>query len=231
MNVQTPGLQYYVDKINSVEPFSFVRYGDGEWDSAILHRKAVNCDSTSLKIPGLVRDLQLSLISPPKVDNYIMALRPASVDQVPKVKQWLKANVKIQWHDCRVFCHASIKGQLNPLVKALRKLENLVFVGPLHLQNLRGFFPKSRHIIVADVDCYNNRAVILGQILAVNEPAFFSFSAGPATKVFIHQLFPTIGDRSFMLDLGSLWSVFCGHKIRSYHYSMTRETIDRNLAW
>jgi len=232
IEVISPGLQYYVDRINNAEPFSLVRYGDGEWAAVILQNKARNCDLTSLTIPGLVTDLRLSLMNPPLTPNYIMALRPATANDVPQVKQWLDTNVpkQIQWHECRVFCHASIKGNLYPLVEALRNLNMpLVFIGPAHLQGLKKIFPKAQHIIVADVDCYHDKAAIFAQILSIGKPAFFSFSAGPAAKVFIHQLFPTIGNKSFMIDLGSLWSVYCGHKIRSYHHTLSLDTIQRNL--
>jgi len=234
MNVLTPGLQFYVDKIIAREPFSFVRYGDGEWAAAILQNKAQNCDHTSLKLPGLVEDLRNSLMRPHLVDNYIMSLRPASATQKPQIGQWLRQNsLGVKWHDCRVFVHASIKGQLNPFIRALRNLNSLnmplVFIGPRHIQHMRLIFSEARHIIVGDTNCHNQKESILAQILNIKVPAFFSFSAGPATKGFIHQLYPDVGKHSFLIDLGSLWSVYCGTKIRTYHKTIAPETLERNL--
>jgi len=232
IEVESLGLSYYVNCINCLEPFSLVRYGDGEWHAVILRDKTLNCDRNSLKIPGLVRDLEMSLRQPHLDENYIMSLRVSSFAKLSKVKTWLETEVpsQVQWKDCTMFYKASRNGKLNTLVKALRELEiPLVFVGPAHLQKLAKFFPKARFIVTPNSNCYMDKVSILTQVLAVEQPAFFSFSAGPAAKVFIYQLFQAIGEESFLVDFGSLWSVYCGHKIRSYHSQITLELIERNF--
>ncbi|MGD8501659.1 MAG: hypothetical protein PVJ86_13490, partial [Phycisphaerales bacterium] len=108
MKVIAPGLNYYVQRIKSGEPFTFCRYGDGEWSAAFLHdRPRTSSGSQKLKIPALRKDMAESLTEIHQDDRYIPALRPTSIDWSPRqaeIERWLAANVPdVMWHDCRVF--------------------------------------------------------------------------------------------------------------------------------
>jgi hypothetical protein len=234
MKTITPGLDYYIQRIKSEEPFSFVRYGDGEWSAAILKdRPRTGSGSQALDDVNLQHEMQTSLKNPPLSDTYIMALRPGSVLKSKTISQWLTRNVspEVQWHDCRVFAHASIKGELYPLIETLKALTiPLVFVGPSWLEKLGGIFPNAYHLQVPDRDAYRNKQFIYAQILGVLPTALVSLSVGPTTKILISQLFPMMGHKTFLLDFGSLWDVFCNCKSRSYHRSMKPATYRRNLT-
>ena len=235
MEVRDLGLQYYVDRINNNEPFSFVRYGDGEWSAAILHNRArTGTGSHSLTIPKMVRDLQWSLRGIYQVDNYFVATRPNALAQNPLIVPWLVTNTPegTLWNECRIFCRASMKATLNPFVTALRNLEiPLVFIGPKWLRGLKDVvFPKARFIEVPTLDCYFAKETINLQVRKMPRPAVFSFSAGPTAKILIYELFPLIGDRSFLLDLGSLWDIYVGRPTRGYHrHRMSPEIIAWNI--
>ena len=237
MEVRDLGLPYYVDRISNNEPFSFVRYGDGEWSAAILHNRArTGTGSHSLTIPQMVRDLQRSLTSIYQVDSYFVATRPNAVAQNPLIERWLLVNTPkgTQWNECRIFCQASMRATLNPFITALRNLEiPLVFVGPDWLRGLKDVaFPKALFIEVPHLDCYHAKAALNLQVRKMPKPALISFSAGPAAKILIHELFPLLGNRSFMLDLGSLWDVYVGRYTRGYHrHRMNAEIIETNLRW
>lgn len=233
-----PALQYYVNRIQSGLPYTFVRYGDGEWVAGITHcRNSTSSKSQRLDIPSLQAEMRCSLMHCHVADNYIVGLRPSSLTtkETRGVKEWLQRNVskKTHWHDSRVFYRSSKYGQLLPLVKVLQNLNiPLIFVGPARLKILRekGVFPKAQYIIIPERNCYQHKLRIMQNVLDAPRPAFISFSAGPAAKVMIYQLFPVLGSTSFLFDFGSLWDVYVGSCTRTYHRTMSRATINKNLG-
>lgn len=233
MRIRNPGLQFYVNHIRQGRPCSFVRFGDGEWTAGILRdRSRTTSRSQSLDILGLQRDMRRAFTECHLADNYFPSLRPTSLK--PRITNFLKKNVPrgVIFHDCRVFYLSSAHGKLFPLVEALRNLKiPLVFVGPPrhHLLRLSGIFPNAEFIKIAQEDCYVNKKRIKQHVIGLDHPAFISFSAGPAAKIMIHELYPLLGDKSFLFDFGSLWDVYVGHITRNYHKHMKFTTIQRNL--
>jgi len=73
------------------------------------------------------------------------------------------------------------------------------------------------------------KAEIIQQVSDLPHPAFVGFTAGPAAKVMIYELYQVLGDKSFFIDFGSLWDVYSGLKSRKYQKTMTFETIRRNI--
>lgn len=230
MHIKRPGLAHYVNMINAKYPFSFVRYGDGEW-SAILgdRRQRTGSGSHSLTIPQMRQDLRRSIRQCHQVNNYIVALRQTALK--PAIKQWIRANAPtIAWHDCTVFYKASRKGQLYPFIEAIRNCGlPVIVVGPPWLNGLKKAFVIEQFVNIPRRDCYHKRGSILKQVLEFGQPALITISAGPAAKAWVWQLYRRIGDHSTILDLGSLWDVYCGKRSRQYHKSMKKETIRRNL--
>lgn len=238
-HLQQPGIKYYAGMIQAGTPFSFIRYGDGEWSAAFLHdRPRTGSGSQDLSIKSLQAEMRASLVNMPIKSNYLVGLRPLSVLQKPKVDTWLKryVNRKIRWHDCRVFAHASMRGQLRPLVKALQGLKiPLVLIGGDYLRRIIDhpkyrFLPRGMFITVPNADCYCKSAKVLHRIRAIKEPTFFGFSAGPATKVWIHQLYPEIGQHSFLIDFGSMWDIYAGRRTRQYQKRITPKIMKANLG-
>lgn len=232
MNVFSPGLQYYVNKIKAAQPFTFIRYGDGEW-SAILNdgRKRTGTGSHALDIPQLQKALRRSLREKPDDDNYFAALRASSV-KAP-VAMWLAANVPgIRWHDCTVFYKSSKKGLLYPFLKAVREQGlPVIVVGPPWLRSINHKVFKIDCLVeIPPRDCWHQRKSIGQRIMeAASEPSIISVSAGPTGKVLAWWIYREIGRHSTILDLGSLWDVYAGRRTRQYHKGMRAETIKKNL--
>lgn len=235
MKIAEPGLQYYVDRIKSGKPYTFVRYGDGEWSAAFLHdRTYTGSRSQQLNIPKLQKDMRRSLTHCHIAENYIPALRPTSLKR-GIVTNWLVQNVPkgVNWHDCRVFYRSSKHGRLFPLVEALQNLDiPLIFVGPERLRKLseRQIFPKAVFITIPGKDCYVVKAKIIQRVLDAPRPAFISFTAGPAAKIMVYELYRVLGDSSFLFDFGSLWDIYSGHSTRGYQRRMTPEVVRRSLT-
>lgn len=233
MKVANPGLPFYANRIKQGRPFSFVRFGDGEWTAGISHdRSRTTSGSQALNIKGLQEDMRRGFVNCPVAENYMPALRPTSLN--PAIEKWVAGNVPkgVKWHDCRVFYLSSAHGVLFPLIEALRTLKiPLVLVGPVRLWSLRltGIFPNASFVIIPGKDCYTMKNALLEQIRALPHPAFVGFTAGPTAKVMIYELYQALGDTSFFIDFGSLWDVYVGHKTRNYHKTMTFETVRRNI--
>lgn len=234
MKLSRPGLAWYVDRINENKSFTFVRYGDGEW-SAILNdgRKMTGTGSHRLDLPGMRKQLSQSLMEKSKSKRYIVALRQTALK--PNITTWLYQRGLLKgWHDCTVFYKASRRGQLFPLIEAIRKSElSLVVVGPPHLAKLktRAKLPVERFIPVPKRNCYKVIGKTIDAILDQRgKPLFVSISAGPPGKLIAWRLFKHIGQNSIIIDFGSLWDIYCGVASRHYQRKMKAETIAKNLG-
>jgi hypothetical protein len=231
LNIKQPGLQFYVNKIKQGQPFSFVRYGDGEW-SAILAdgRQRTGSGSHSLTIPQMQADMRKSVLHRHKAANYIMALRQTAMK--PPIKKWVRQHAPgVAWHDCTVFYKASRKGRLYPFIQAVRHADlPVVVVGPPWMRRLNGkVFKLADFVDIPARNCYWHKDRIVKRVLSFGKPAIITVSAGPPGKIIVWELFKKIGAHSFIIDLGSLWDVYCGKRSRQYMRGMKPSTIRRNL--
>lgn len=228
MNIKTPGLKYYVDKINAGEPFSFVRYGNGEWD-CILKLYHTTRSGSQKFTPELRQALSASLTEL-REGEYYRAIQSLSflerIGILPKAEAWLAENeLYIPWHNGEVFTRAAIKGRLYPLVAALKK-QRVVMVGPkwtMKLPFANVFVP------VRSRNCWTQVEDIKAQLRDIQN-AVISFSAGPTAKVLIHYLYPIIGNSCWLIDFGSLWDPYCGVNSRRYHKRMNPKLLKRNMG-
>lgn len=224
-------LSFFVDKLNAAEPFSFARYGDGEF-SAILGEVGENADHHQY-FPGLGAELRQTLVTP---RAYMHALGPKARHRDgigPDVANFLAACPPVEWYTSETFLTASLQGKLYPLVEALGRLR-VVMVGPAHLRQL----PITNVVAFVEVplaNCWLEKARIEHDILREAYKAdVIAFSAGMATNVMIYDLFPHLGGTHALIDFGSLWDVMVGVDSRRYARRMTadmkRRMIEANLS-
>jgi len=228
MNIKSPGLKFYVDKINAGERFSFVRYGNGEWDCILelYHRTR----SGSQKFTPDLRDALRESLTVQRSGAYYTAMQSTSflerIHILPQAEKWLAENgLYFHWHDGEVFTKASMKGELRSLIDALKK-RRVVVVGPKWLAKL----PFANEFIpVSSRNCWTQVEDIKAQLIKIQN-AVISFSAGPAAKVLIHYLQPVIGKSCWLIDFGSLWDPYVGVKSRRYHQRMKSGLLTRNMG-
>jgi hypothetical protein len=232
MKLIKPGLQYYVERIRNNQPFTFSRYGDGEW-SAILNdrRLRTGSDSHSLKVPSMQKALRHSLRYAPRKRNYIVAMR-GTVRMHDAADEWVnRCAPGLRWHDCTVLYKASKNGHLYPFIKAIREshLPKIV-IGPTRLRKLNGkVFKLAAFVEIPVRDCWGEHRRIIEQVLNFGKPAIITITAGPPAKVFAWWLYKEIGEHSFIIDVGSLWDIYSGKRTRAYMRKMSPATIRRNL--
>jgi hypothetical protein len=212
-------LSYYVSMLAAGTPFSFSRFGDGEWN-AILGRPGENCDGHAF-FPELGADLREALVARPA---YLCGMQYRAIrDMGTDIRAFLAKNgVMVPWQDADVFHYANNDATLFPLVKQLRAMK-VVVVGPAHLRAVnRTLFPYDHFIEIPLKNCYTARRETEAQVREYfnrSGPAVFAFSASMTTNVLIHRLFPLMGPSSWLIDFGSLWDVYVGVKSRGGYAS------------
>jgi hypothetical protein len=232
VRVRPRPLSYYVSMLRDRKPFSFSRFGDGEWN-AILDKPGENCDGHAF-FSELGADLRDAIMH--KLP-YLYGMQVRAVKCMGKeIWQFLAKNqTGIDWHDADVFHYCNNAGSLFPLVRQLRTMK-VVVVGPTHLRGLAdSVFPYAGFIEIPLKNCYLDKENILKRMGEYREkagpgPAVYAFSASMTTNVLIHRLYPAMGDTSWLIDFGSLWDVYVGVKSRSgYGKEDWTERIRRNL--
>ena len=230
--IKTP-LSYYAERLKTNNTFTFVRYGNGEWDGILGTRRETGSGSQRLNIPGLRQGLKLSLKRGFDPDYYLVGMQNHMQKRVTlwrKTKGWLQINApNLVWHDADVFHHCSSRSQMWPLIKELRK-KPLVFVGPSHIRPISKQLPYVGFVEVRRKDCYQDIAKIRKAILGQKRPAVFCFSAGPTAKILMSELFPVLGKENFLIDFGSVWDIYCGVRSRSYHKRITLAIVRKNFG-
>lgn len=149
------------------------------------------------------------------------------------LENWIRENVPpVMWHDGRVWRTATEEGNLYPLIQALKECPlPIVLVGPWWLNRLseRTGLPVAQHIETRRGVAILDKKSLKKQVRAFGKPAFIGFSVACVSKMLIHELWPLIGQHSFMVDFGAMWDVCCGIKTRPFHRELSEKTIQRNL--
>jgi len=221
-------LAHYVASLQQGRPFSFSRFGDGEW-SAILGRDGANCDG-HVYFPELGERLRDTIFHPL---DYHYAFQPKAMDlDGREIARFIgKHGVQLAWHDADVFHDANLAGGLYPLVEQLRKMD-VVVVGASHLKHLKeDVFSYVDYVEIPPENCFLKVDEIKEQILDVAQGRsglVFSLSASMAANVLIHDLYPLIGRDHWMIDFGSLWDIYAGVKSRGVYRKNDWSSLIRN---
>lgn len=233
MDLKYKNVEWYVDKINRKEYFSFLRFGDGEWN-AIQRKKGHNCDKHEY-YRGMGKRLKAAAKKGTVAmsGEYVIGWQTETDLLQRKNVQEFVGKQRIV--DADVFHKASEAGELRPIVDVMRK-KHVCFVGPKHLRLLKNKgVPYKGFVEIPSRNCYLNIAHIEQQIreyatYVSNHDVLYAISASMAAEVIIADLYDTIGKENWMIDYGSLWDVYAGKLSRGYHRRITAETIYKNVG-
>ncbi|MDA3926443.1 MAG: hypothetical protein PF904_17270 [Kiritimatiellae bacterium] len=224
-------LGFFVDKLNNGEIYSFSRFGDGEW-SAVLDHEGENCDGHTY-FPELGEQLRLCLLHPK--EYCLFGMQPLAMRLIGReLKAYLKKeDVDIPWYNSDVFHDANKKGELYPLVQALRN-KKVVIIGPKFLSNMdESVFSVSHFIQIPEKNCFLAKEVVKQAILDFSKDkdgVVYAFSASMMANVLIDELSMELGATNWLIDFGSLWDVYVSVKSRSVYRKMNWEPlIQKNL--
>jgi len=212
-------VSYYANLLSANAPFSFARYGDGEW-SAIFGRSGANCDGHPY-----TSELGKRLASALK-DHYpyFYALQYYGLKMDgPHIVSFCKQHsISLPFHNADVFAFANVLGGLYPFIRELRE-KQVVVIGPGYMRGIDSVFPVSHFFEVPETNCFSAADEISGQILSWGKNKtgiVYSFSASMAANVMIHDLFKDLGKANWLLDLGSLWDLYVGKKSRGWFQTL-----------
>lgn len=201
------------EKLRNGEPFSFARYGDGEWN-AIYGKKGENCDGHEY-FPDLGERLRKIVESKPK---YLMGMQPLTVAS----ERWAQIEKDfpgIDWVDGDSIHNASIDGKMESLFAAIRESENVFIVGPWYLNEMRKYF-KFTLLPVPPKNCWLYYDMIINYIIK-KEPycadGVYLLCSSMMSEVLIDDLSNTTHT---LIDIGSAFDPYCGVKSRRYHHKL-----------
>jgi hypothetical protein len=219
-------LEDFIDMLLMDVPYSFSRFGDGEW-KAIFRNAGSNCDDHKY-FPEMGARLEEAVLNPL---DYIYGLQGLAVrTQAFEIAELLGPDHPIEWCDSDVFHKAFGHGLMGHMVQAL-KTKKVCLVGPVYLHNKRlKFLRTGGNVKVPLKDCYLDLDRIKGEIQRNEFAEVFAFSASMPTNVIIHELFPYIGHNKWMIDFGSVWDPCVDRPTRQVHKTYSPELIERNLG-
>ncbi len=220
MIVQPADLPTWLEDIrNADKPFSFSRWGDGEWRSVLGTRDAANCDGHTYFL-DMGKQLDQVLRSKPQ---YRLGMQPLALrifgDQIePYLNQ--RKLTELTWHDVDVFHSGAVLKKLGDIVAAVTARKTLI-VGPEHLKELKNKdFPFWQHLIIPSKNVFLHLKQVYAQIKELldvaNEPVLVSLSASMPAGILLDWLYPDFGNKHTIIDFGSLWDPIVGVKSRKY---------------
>lgn len=223
--VQPTKVEDFIDKIYMDVPYSFSRFGDGEWN-AIFRKEGSNCDGHQY-FPDMGARLEAAVLQP---YDYLYGMQGLALStQGFEISELLEGST-IKWWNADVFHKAFANGLMGHMVNALTT-KKVCLVGPLYLNDKRLRFLRTGGMIKVPLkDCWQDVERIRGEILRNQSAEVFAFSCSMMANVLIHELFPYIGTEKWLIDFGSVWDPCVDKKTRTVHNTYSPELIERNLG-
>lgn len=204
-------LSHYVQLLKDKIPFSFARYGDGEWLTILGYIGGHNSNGCTF-----TRELSddLNRVLSRENDYYHAILGIARKKKEDEIVEYLSyRKVNLTWFNGDVILNANLNGRLFPLIEQIRE-RNVLYVGNEKLRGLNmrgvGFFPYTVYVEVPPLNTHASKDEILAQVYRLIEKHnidFVGWSAGLASKVFIDETFMKYPDVT-QIDFGSCFDAF-----------------------
>lgn len=166
MNIKNKPIEYYIEKINSKDNFSFTRWGDGEWFCTI-GKNGQNCDGHKY-FPEMRESLNNALNND---KGYYKAIWNLDHGQIKNILNILlpfikNNNINIDWVNAGIWEDSALSGQLKPLVKSLES-RNFVIVSSDKLKKLD--IKYTDFISVPSVNCFLDKERIKSDMIKMTE--------------------------------------------------------------
>lgn len=204
--------------LRSRKPFTFSRWGDGEWRSVLGATSGVNCDGHRF-FAEMGRDLSAVLAAKP---NYLLGMQPLALRMFgAKIEDFLAQHSlqALPWINADVIHRGAIQGELAALLEVIDAVP-LVIVGPDHLKRAQGVLHYQAFVDVPPKNCYLAMERIIADTLNavddLKEPGVISISASMPAEIIIDRLHRRLNGRHTLIDFGSVWDPLAGVQSRSY---------------
>jgi len=208
--------RWWIAKLVSEEPFTFVRYGDGELNAIIWTNRGhgggrtKNGDGHTLRDKTMRALLIQSIRQPPNDGNYYRSLwldeKGVPVERLAR-EHCDRLFPGVTWYNALAIHFKNVEGKNYPYFQAMRNQRRpVVVIGPEHLRgiNERGCFDYDGFVSVPYRRAFFERERIVEQALAFPPDTLYSIHAGPPSPVIAHLIWKERGDTCAALDLGSV---------------------------
>lgn len=221
MKINTLPLSTYLDEIRDGHPFSFVRYGDGEW-ACMRGHTGRNCDGNAYT-PELRAALVESLVTAP-LGTYHTGMQPMALRLWgATIHRWLAfRNIARPWHNADFLHRANAAGKLWPLFNLLNRSPS-VLVGPEYLGTVKISF--DHHVLTPRKNAENEAARIVREIADHGAGAVVCCCLGPCAAPVIRAAYDLIGADAWLLDIGSILDPYVQHGRRRRYFGKISRTI------
>lgn len=218
-----------IERLEKNEPFSFSRWGDGEWEAVLGLREEneSNCDGHQY-FPSLKEGLHQILISDPPS---LFGMQKLAYHKLigREIDTYLKKySIQREWLNADAFHIASSNGKIRSFFNLLAT-KKILLVGPAHLRRLKLF--DFDFCEVPEKNCWLHRERVIHEIKEIverKEPEVILFCAGMTSNWFVDQLNPWFA--GFVIDVGSLLDPYAGKNSRNYHNKLNTEIAARGLT-
>ena len=208
--------QELLQKIDSDEPFSFARYGDGEW-ACLLGHLGTNCDGHEY-FPSLGRALKSILESQPDYYLGMQSLAKRTFTGHPEFDRLVQMN---DWVEADIIHRENEKNGLQSLFDVL-KTKEVTLVGHNGLRAMDKYFPIKNFIEVPKVNAWLEKLDIEDELLETKEDIIL-YCSGMMSNVLIDDLtysYMAYGSKLTQIDIGSAFQPYINEPSRNYHYKM-----------
>lgn len=201
-----------VENLKEGKPFSWSRWGDGEWSCILQTRKGgKNCDGHTY-FPELGEALKDILESKPEYYLGLQRLATEQNEANPEFKRLQNLNT---WCDNELLHRASIKGRFNEFLEALEG-KKVIIVGN---ESLRKLPIKYVHFVDIPLkDCWMSYHKTLIELRSNTYlDSVILYAASMMTNVLIDDLYDI--DLT-QIDCGSVFDPYVNRHTRTYHKNL-----------
>lgn len=211
-------LSFYVEKINTNEPFKFLRFGDGEWYIVKGDPKDIGKGEHQV-FPEATEDLRyiVSHLNPKHI-NGLQGLSLVLANLNNLIPEW-------NWYNSDVFHQASENGTLRPFFESL-KGKNIVIISSGKMRAVKKFIDYADFIEVREQDCYLDKDMVLEKLKQYPTGTIFLFAA---SRLSVPVIYHSEREDCTMIDIGSLLDPYIGITSRRYHHLLSEDIIRQNL--
>jgi hypothetical protein len=202
----------------------FVRYSDGEWHMIVPGGISAggNCDGNTY-FPEIGVRLRQTVMEPHD-EPYYYGRHDGRY--APKIREWIQQHSKVKrWFGSNAWYMPDHNGELGFFYHFLQT-HKVVLVGPVYLATFAEKAKLNRnswkHIVTPGRDSFLELDRLTAEVRHVADtwsPCLIMFIMSMATNIAMWELYPAIGHRCSMIDIGSLFDPYCGKKSRSLYRS------------
>lgn len=220
MIVKPLPLSFFVNSLKQNKPFTFARYGDGEWLTILGFygkRNSNGCTFTEALSNDMIDVLKRQNPYHHAILKIAKRERPVPYNggEVPYggpvIQQWLDDNqITMPWYDGDVLLEESLKGKLFPLIEQIRE-KRVLYVGNYRLRGLnmraKGFFPYIAYVEPPPRNAHREMDNLLYQIyraIRKENIDLIGWSSGLAAKVMIDKVYMKHPEIT-QIDFGSMF--------------------------